>query len=113
MNIVADSSPGSGSRVVGVELALDGDVAQQPLRAGHLLDLEPDGLAVFEDHRDDRTDRYPASPLQADDVAAEPVPLALVGAEVGDVVDSQFGHGVIHCQLPGGPPSGLLERGDG
>ena len=69
------------------QLGLDGLVADELLGPGHLLDLEPDRVAVLEQQRDHRPDVDPAPLLERDDLGAELGPLALVGAQVADVVD--------------------------
>ena len=71
MNMVAESSPGSGmQRVVDVELLLDLLVGDHLLGPGHLLDLGAHGLAVLEDERHDGAHRHPAAALQLDDRCA-------------------------------------------
>ena len=93
MNSVADRWPGSGDeRVVGVELALDGLVGQHALGPGHLLDLEADGVTVFEHECHHRSDRDPPQLLQSDDAGSLLLPDSFVGAQVDDVVEGELGH---------------------
>ncbi len=87
---VADSSPGRRQQpVVDVQLVLDLLVGDHLLGPGHLLHLEPHGQPVLEGQGDHRPDADPPELLHGDDLGPELVPLPLVGALVGDVVEGE------------------------
>ena len=60
------------------------------------MDLEPDGVAVLEQERDEQADVDAPTTLQRNDVRAELFALAFVGTNIGDVGEGELagGHGV-------------------
>ena len=87
-------------RVVGVEFDCDRLIGEQPLNARHLLDLESDGFAIFENEGDDRPNRNATQLLEGDDPGTIRIALPFVFTLIGDVVDRELRSHLVSSGIP-------------
>src|SRR4029077_351965 len=83
-----------------LDLMCDLLVAQHALSASHLLDLEAHRRGVLEDHRHDVAQRDPAALLHRDDLRPKRLALALVLAQIFDVVVGELAHWAYPASRP-------------